>query len=109
MATNPNGDAATGPRNTNGVAPAIPSPRTPNAAMLEALAKVDAILRGTPPPTGGDTLDLLHRARAGAMYGQDAEESANKVTMRPNAELLELAKQYPPPDDWFEKDEAKPF
>jgi hypothetical protein len=32
-----------------------------------------------------------------------------KIKMRPNAELVRLAKKYPPPDAWFEKNEPKPF
>jgi hypothetical protein len=47
----------------------------------------------------------------GFLPDQDEQAAAKKLLrMTPsNEELLKIAKLYPPPPEWFEKDEERPF
>ena len=75
--------------------------------VLEAVARgrgMVAFSSGTTPDStfgGGDQI-IVNPADGGAPI--------DLASMTPsNAELLELAKKFPPPLEWFERDEERPF
>ncbi len=58
----------------NSMAQTLLVPPTPNYAMLEAMRVAEKIQEGMQPKPGSDGVAIVREGRAGAMYGDYAED-----------------------------------